>query len=124
MGRHALRATVPWDLTGSPAISVPFGWSSKGMPIGVQVVGRHFDELTVLQAAKALESHRGELRHPEGRLDTRSRELSAVGYAVHAEGVIGQDLLLDLPGQVVSGPELVDVLGELIVPVRPVGGVE
>ncbi len=65
LGRHALRATVPWDLTGSPAISVPFGWSSEGMPIGVQVVGRHFDELTVLQAARALESHRGELRHPK-----------------------------------------------------------
>ena len=65
LGRHALRATVPWDLTGSPAISVPFGWSSEGMPIGVQIVGRHFDELTVLQAARALESHRGELRHPQ-----------------------------------------------------------
>ena len=49
------RATVPWDLTGSPAISVPFGWSSEGLPIGVQLVGRHFDEATLLRVAAALE---------------------------------------------------------------------
>ncbi|MFQ5872412.1 MAG: amidase [Dehalococcoidia bacterium] len=63
-GRHALRATVPWDLTGSPAISVPFGWSSDGLPIGVQLVGRHFDEMTVLRAAKALEACRKDVRRP------------------------------------------------------------
>ena len=53
--RTALRDTIPWDLTGSPAISVPFGFSSEGLPIGVQIVGRHFDEHTVIRAAAALE---------------------------------------------------------------------
>ena len=53
--RNALRATIPWDVTGSPAISVPFARSSEGLPIGVQIVGRHFDEPTVLRAALALE---------------------------------------------------------------------
>ena len=53
--RNAVRATVPFDLTGSPAISVPFGWSPEGLPIGVQLVARHFDEATLLQAALALE---------------------------------------------------------------------
>ena len=62
--RHALRATVPWDLTGSPAISVPFGWSSEGLPIGVQLVGRHFDELNLLRVAKALESCQTDHRRP------------------------------------------------------------
>jgi aspartyl-tRNA(Asn)/glutamyl-tRNA(Gln) amidotransferase subunit A len=62
--RHALRATMPWDLTGSPAMSVPFGMSSDNLPIGVQLVGRHFDELTVLRAAKALEDSFGEYRRP------------------------------------------------------------
>jgi aspartyl-tRNA(Asn)/glutamyl-tRNA(Gln) amidotransferase subunit A len=56
--RHALRATLPFDLTGSPALSVPFGWSGEGLPIGVQVVGRHFDEPTVLRAGLALEAAR------------------------------------------------------------------
>lgn len=53
--RNALKATIPWNLTGSPAISVPFGWSADGTPIGVQLVGRHYDEATVLVAALALE---------------------------------------------------------------------
>lgn len=54
-GRNALRATIPFDLTGSPAVSVPFGRSSDGLPIGVQIAGRHLDESTVLRAAAALE---------------------------------------------------------------------
>ena len=41
--RHALTCTVPFDLTGSPALSVPFGASSEGLPIGVQIVGRHYE---------------------------------------------------------------------------------
>ena len=63
-GRHALHATVPWDLTGSPAMSVPFGMSNDGLPIGVQLVGRHFDELTILRAAKALEDRVGGYLRP------------------------------------------------------------
>ena len=66
-GRHSLRGTVPWDLTGSPAMSVPFGWSSEGLPIGVQLVGRHFDEHTLLKVAKALESCQGDRRRPDVR---------------------------------------------------------
>jgi len=50
-----MKSVIPWDLTGSPAISVPFGLSSEGLPIGVQLVGRHFEEGIVLQAAFSLE---------------------------------------------------------------------
>ncbi len=57
-GRNALRYTIPFDLTGSPAISLPFRWSAEGLPIGVQLAGRHFDEVTLLRAAAALESAR------------------------------------------------------------------
>ncbi|MBM3944650.1 MAG: amidase [SAR202 cluster bacterium] len=53
---HVSKNTAPWDATGSPALSVPFGWSSDGLPIGVQLVGRHFDEATLLRVAAALET--------------------------------------------------------------------
>lgn len=53
--RHALTCTVPFDLTGSPALSVPFGMSDGGLPIGVQIVGRHFEETTILRAGAVLE---------------------------------------------------------------------
>ncbi|MDE2821962.1 MAG: amidase family protein, partial [Chloroflexota bacterium] len=65
-GRNSLRITVPFDLTGSPAISVPFGWSGDGLPIGAHLVGRHFDEATVLHAAAALEAmQEGTGRRPD-----------------------------------------------------------
>jgi Asp-tRNA(Asn)/Glu-tRNA(Gln) amidotransferase A subunit family amidase len=57
--RHTIRATVPFDLTGSPAVSVPFGLSPDGLPIGVQLVARHFDEATLLHVASALEALHG-----------------------------------------------------------------
>ncbi|MFC1992735.1 amidase [Chloroflexota bacterium] len=66
MPRRKLITLVPWNLTGSPAISVPLGQSSEGLPIGVQIVGRHFEEDTVLEAAMALENLTDvRQRHPE-----------------------------------------------------------
>jgi Asp-tRNA(Asn)/Glu-tRNA(Gln) amidotransferase A subunit family amidase len=47
--------TYPFNLTGHPAASIPCGWTKDGLPIGMQIVGRRFDELTVLQASKAFE---------------------------------------------------------------------
>jgi aspartyl-tRNA(Asn)/glutamyl-tRNA(Gln) amidotransferase subunit A len=55
LARQKLNTTLPWNLTGSPAMSLPFGMSTDGLPVGVQIVGRHFDESTVLRAALALE---------------------------------------------------------------------
>lgn len=48
--------TFPFSLTRQPAISVPAGLSRVGLPIGVQLVGRHFDDGLVLAAAHAFES--------------------------------------------------------------------
>ena len=47
--------TVPVNLAGTPAISVPCGFSSEGLPIGLQVIGKHFDESTVYRTAHAFE---------------------------------------------------------------------
>jgi aspartyl-tRNA(Asn)/glutamyl-tRNA(Gln) amidotransferase subunit A len=43
--------TGPFNVSGLPAISIPGGFTSSGLPIGLQIVGKPFDELTVLQVA-------------------------------------------------------------------------
>jgi aspartyl-tRNA(Asn)/glutamyl-tRNA(Gln) amidotransferase subunit A len=47
--------TVTADLAGVPGISVPCGNTRSGLPIGLQVLGRHFEEGTVLRVAQAVE---------------------------------------------------------------------
>jgi aspartyl-tRNA(Asn)/glutamyl-tRNA(Gln) amidotransferase subunit A len=48
--------TVPASLAGLPGISVPAGLSAEGLPLGLQLIGRPFDEETVLRAAGVLEA--------------------------------------------------------------------
>ena len=50
-----MKFTYPFNMTGLPAASIPCGWSSDGLPIGMQIVGRRFDEKTVLQVSKTFE---------------------------------------------------------------------
>lgn len=45
-----LRYTAPFDMSGSPTITLPGGFTAAGLPIGFQLVGRHFDEALVLRA--------------------------------------------------------------------------
>jgi aspartyl-tRNA(Asn)/glutamyl-tRNA(Gln) amidotransferase subunit A len=47
--------TIPVNLAGLPGISVPCGLSPAGLPIGAQLIGRAFDEATVLRAAASIE---------------------------------------------------------------------
>ncbi len=51
--------TVPWNMSENPAVSINGGYDGKGFPIGVQIVGRRFDDLGVLAIAKAFEGLRG-----------------------------------------------------------------
>ena len=47
--------TVTADLAGIPGISIPCGQTSAKLPIGLQILGRHFDEATILRVANAYE---------------------------------------------------------------------
>ncbi len=47
--------TYPFNMTGLPAASIPCGWTRSGLPIGMQIVGKRYDEKTVLQVSKAFE---------------------------------------------------------------------
>ena len=49
-------ATVPFNLTGLPGLSVPFSFSSEKLPINVQLVSRWFDEATILHLGQLIES--------------------------------------------------------------------
>lgn len=54
--RHILRASVPWDITGHPGLAVPFAMTGEGMPIGVQLVGRKFEERLICRTGLALQA--------------------------------------------------------------------
>ena len=47
--------TFPFNFTGHPAASIPCGWTSDNLPIGMQIVGKRFQELLILQVSKAFE---------------------------------------------------------------------
>lgn len=51
--------TVPASLAGVPAMSVPAGLNAEGLPLGLQVIGKHFDEETVFAVSAALERAAG-----------------------------------------------------------------
>lgn len=61
--------TVSVNLAGLPGISLPCGFDDKGLPIGLQLLGKHFDEKTILRAAYAFEQ-------------TKSYECSAIAKEV------------------------------------------
>ena len=47
--------TVPASLAGIPGISIPYGKDKNGLPLGIQLLGKHFDEQEIFNAAFALE---------------------------------------------------------------------
>jgi aspartyl-tRNA(Asn)/glutamyl-tRNA(Gln) amidotransferase subunit A len=63
--RTLTRFTSPFNLTGLPALSIPCGFTTPGLPVGLQIIGRPWDEKKVLSAAYAYEQATPwHLRHP------------------------------------------------------------
>ena len=50
--------TVPSNLAGLPAISVPAGFDNQGLPLGLQIISKHFDEQTMFNIAYAIEKNK------------------------------------------------------------------
>ena len=58
--------TIPANLAGIPGISIPCGFTRDNLPIGMQIMGKHFDEATLLKVARAFERETDyHLRRPE-----------------------------------------------------------
>jgi aspartyl-tRNA(Asn)/glutamyl-tRNA(Gln) amidotransferase subunit A len=57
--------TMPFNVTGQPALTVCAGFAESGLPIGIQIAGRAFTDMLVLHAGHLYEQARGDLgRHP------------------------------------------------------------
>ncbi len=54
--------TVPWNMSEQPAASIACGFTTSGLPIGLQIAGKRFDDLGVLQVSRAFELLRGPQR--------------------------------------------------------------
>lgn len=54
MALGMINNTAPFDVTGHPAINVPVGYS-HGLPVGMMIIGRHFEDDVVLKLAYAFE---------------------------------------------------------------------
>jgi amidase len=60
-----LRFTAPYDMTGSPTITLPCGFTPEGLPVGFQLVGRHLAEDVLLRAGHAYQQATDwHTRHP------------------------------------------------------------
>jgi aspartyl-tRNA(Asn)/glutamyl-tRNA(Gln) amidotransferase subunit A len=56
--------TVPWNMAENPAASINCGFTASGLPIGLQIVGPRFADLTVLRVSRLYETWRGPIKWP------------------------------------------------------------
>jgi len=61
---EAMAPLTPFNLLGMPALTLPFGFDADGMPCGVQIVGRPYEEELLLALGAELESARGPFPTP------------------------------------------------------------
>jgi amidase len=55
LNRSGSRNTMPFNYTGHPALALPVGKSSAGLPVSMQLVGRFFDDALLMRAAYAFQ---------------------------------------------------------------------
>lgn len=68
-----ISATCPFNITGQPALTIPCGFTASGLPLALQLVGKPFDEATVLQVGYAYEAHTSwHEQHPPAHARTSS----------------------------------------------------
>lgn len=58
--------TMPFNLSGHPAVVIPIGQTQNGLPIGLQVIGKRWQEMELLAIAQQLDKIIGDFRHPPG----------------------------------------------------------
>lgn len=58
--------TMPFNLSGHPAVVIPVGVTQQGLPIGLQLVGHRWREIELLAIAEELDKVVGDFRHPPG----------------------------------------------------------
>ena len=58
--------TMPLNLTGSPVVIIPIGQSEDGLPIGIQIVGKRWQDMELLAIAQEINKVAGNLQHPDG----------------------------------------------------------
>ena len=78
--------TVAVNLAGLPAVSVPCGLDARGLPIGIQLIGRPFSESKLLQAAQAIEESMGRFLSPLARMSCAQDAASSAPANTHAAG--------------------------------------
>ncbi|MEE9585158.1 MAG: Asp-tRNA(Asn)/Glu-tRNA(Gln) amidotransferase subunit GatA, partial [Candidatus Brocadiales bacterium] len=79
--------TIPANLAGIPGISIPCGFTLENLPIGMQLMGRHFDELTLLKVARAFEKETDyHLKRPEGVYE----DIDNIGHTRKRAGAISR----------------------------------
>ena len=98
------------SVTGHPAISVPAGFTPEGLPVGLQIVGRHQDDLGVLQLAYAFEQATGPRRWPELLSEARPEPLK---FACEGQGVRHRSF------QAVNGSQAGTLVQEIVEWPRP-----
>lgn len=58
--------TIPFSLSGHPAIVIPIGQTQNGLPIGLQIVGKRWKEMELIAIAQELDSVIGAFQSPRG----------------------------------------------------------